>query len=579
MRPARIHATILSVMLLCFTADASSASVLNTKHNLSVSGPGQIKAASETQVCIFCHTPHKGRRDIPYLWNRLDQTASYIPYQSSTLYATVGQPTGASKLCLSCHDGTIALGALVSQSEEVPFQGGIRLMPAGPSRLWTDLSDDHPVSFVYDATLAQENLELTFPSLLPPQIRLDGNGQLQCTACHDPHDDTFGKFLVMSNEFSNLCTSCHEKQGWPSSSHALSQAQWNGMGTDPWPNTDFQTVAENGCESCHRPHTAPRHEWLLNHVFEEDNCLVCHNSNVATTDVGSELTKPYGHFVQDYTGLHDAAEVFTLGGVPKHVECEDCHNPHQANSDAAMDGRSVSGANMGVSGIDSGGMQVDRAQYLYEICYKCHADYSMVTTLPITRQIDQLNTRMEFDLGNPSFHPVEFQGVNPDVPSLLQPYSTTSIISCTDCHNTDDTFGPTGPHGSNFQFILERNYQTMDYTRESPSSYGLCYKCHSRTSILNNQSFSDHCQHIVNEDTPCSACHDPHGISSLQGSPFNNSHLINFDLTIVSPNAQGRLEFQDLGRLAGQCFLNCHGKEHNPTSYPSINQEPCGSIP
>jgi hypothetical protein len=59
---------------------------------------------------------------------------------------------------------------------------------------------------------------------------------------------------------------------------------------------------------------------LLNHIFEEDNCLVCHNSNVASTDIESELAKPYGHFVQDYTGLHDAPEDFTSAGVPKHVE-------------------------------------------------------------------------------------------------------------------------------------------------------------------------------------------------------------------------------------------------------------------
>ena len=188
--------------------------------------------------------------------------------------------------------------------------------------------------------------------------------------------------------------------------------------------------------------------------------------------------------------------------------------------------------------------------------------------LPITRQIDQLNTRLEFDLSNPSFHPVEYQGVNPDVPSLLQPYSITSIISCIDCHNNNDSNGPRGPHGSSFEFLLEREYRTLDYTPESSLNYALCYKCHSRDSILNNQSFSKHSLHIVDQRTPCSACHDAHGISSLKGNPVNNSHLINFDLTIVNRNSLGRLEFDDLGRLTGQCFLYCHGKEHNPESYP-----------
>jgi predicted CXXCH cytochrome family protein len=569
MRKPGLHIILLSFLLAASGTGICGASIINTKHNLSATGPGQIKVVSETQICIFCHTPHRGRRGTPYLWNRADQTTSYIPYQSSTLFARVGQPTGASKLCLSCHDGTIALGALISESGELPFQGGIRFMPPGPSRLWTDLSDDHPVSFVYDAILAQSNLELVLPSLLPPEIRLDGSGQLQCTACHDPHDDRFGMFLVMSNEFSGLCVSCHQKEGWTLSSHALSPALWNGQGVDPWPNTDFQTVAENGCENCHRSHTAPSHEWLLNYVFEEDNCLVCHNSTVASTDIEAQLTKQYGHFVQNFTGLHVPDEIFTPpGGVPDHVECTDCHNPHQANSDPAIGPNSVSGATTGVTGMDSGGLQVTRARYIYEICYKCHADNNVMRALPITRQIDQLNTRLEFDLSNPSFHPVEFQGVNPDVPSLLQPYSITSIISCIDCHNNNDSNGPRGPHGSSFEFLLEREYRTLDFTPESSLNYALCYKCHSRDSILNNQSFAKHSAHIVDRKTPCSACHDAHGISALQGNPMNNSHLINFDLTIVSQNSLGRLEFDDLGRLAGQCFLNCHGREHNPESYP-----------
>jgi hypothetical protein len=43
---------------------------------------------------------------------------------------------------------------------------------------------------------------------------------------------------------------------------------------------------------------------------------------------------------------------------------------------------------------------------------------------------------------------------------------------------------------------------------------------------------------------------------------------MNFDLTIVQTNGQGRLEFDDLGRFTGQCFLNCHGEEHSPKMYP-----------
>lgn len=558
----------LTVLPLIWITAAFGGNIQFSKHNLSVSGPGEIKAVSESQICIFCHTPHSARQDIPYLWNRQDQTTSYMPYQSSTLYARVGQPSGSSKLCLSCHDGTIALGAVVSEPEEIRFQGDIRFIPEGTSRIWTDLSDDHPVSFVYDSSLAQARPELTDPALLPSAVQLDQNGQMQCTACHDPHDDTFTNFLVMSNQFSALCTSCHRMVGWQFSSHTISNARWNGRGDNPWPDSEFQTVAENSCENCHRSHTAPRPARLLKHVFEEDTCLVCHNGNVATTDIAAELTKPYGHFVQDFIGIHDASEDFTWGGVPPHVECEDCHNPHMANDNPSPGAPRVSGANTGVSGIDAAGQQVPRSQNLYAICYKCHMEFNVIPISRIYRQIDQFNIRMEFDVANPSYHPVESTGVNLDVPSLLSPYTISSLISCTDCHSNDDDIGPKGPHGSNFEYLLARNYVTLDNTEENPSTYALCYKCHSRQSILGNQSFAKHQEHIQEEKTPCSACHDPHGISNTQGNPINNSHLINFDIKIVSPDSQGRLQFEDGGRFAGQCYLNCHGKEHSPESYP-----------
>jgi hypothetical protein len=211
---------------------------------------------------------------------------------------------------------------------------------------------------------------------------------------------------------------------------------------------------------------------------------------------------------------------------------------------------------------------VRRAQNLYDICYKCHADNNAATALAISRQIQQLNTRLEFDLANPSFHPVTSAGVNLDVPSLLSPYTEQSLISCTDCHNNDDSLGPGGPHGSGFEFLLERNYITLDFTQENPSTYALCYKCHSRQNILDNRSFARHKEHIQDQQTPCAACHDPHGISNTQGNSFNNSHLINFDINIVGPDGLGRLRFEDQGRFAGQCYLTCHGKEHLPAQYP-----------
>jgi predicted CXXCH cytochrome family protein len=544
--------------------------IRSTKHNLSISGPGTLTASTESRICIFCHIPHQKGSATRYLWNRSDPANAYIPYFSSTIKADVGQPTGASRMCLSCHDGTIALGAVASSPTEIPLKGGIRFMPLdSPSNLGTDLSDDHPVSFVYDEMLSLDNRQLREPSTLPPQVKLDEDNQLQCTACHDPHHNPYGNFLVMDNTASALCRACHDMTDWLNSSHARSTARLDRSG-GLWTNTDYGTVGENGCENCHTPHTAGGKERLLLFAYEEDNCLDCHDGTVASRDIAAEITKPYHHGVQDYTGVHDPAEDYTYGRVAKHVECSDCHNSHQANDTPSPGGGVVSGATTGVSGISAAGQAVDSARYLYEICFKCHGDTdnNVISTIPVTRQINDINMREAFDPANPSYHPVEAQGKNPDVPSLLPPYTVTSVISCTDCHGNSDQLGPPGLHGSDFQYLLTDRYVTDDNTPESPSSYALCYKCHSRSVLLNDTSF-DHRKHVVDEKAPCSACHAPHGISATQGNALHNSHLINFDLTIVSTATDtGRLEYESLGSMRGQCFLTCHGKLHNAAGYP-----------
>ena len=560
----------LFIVSISILASDSWSTILDSKHNLSLSGPGTIKSTTEEEVCVFCHAPHRARLNTPYLWNRDENQSGFTPYDSTTMYATVGQPSGASMLCLSCHDGTIALGSVLSRTAEIPFAGGIRFIPDGDKKLGTIISDDHPVSFVYDDNLASANGELVFPSTLTGDVKMDQLGLLQCTSCHDPHDDVYGNFLIKPNNFSDLCNTCHNRTDWPTSSHATSAAIWNGAGSDPWPHTTYTTVDENACESCHRPHTAGGHEGLLNHLIEEDNCLVCHNANVATKDIESELIKTYRHPVQDYVGIHDPAEDFTGGLVSDHVECVDCHNPHRVDN-ATANAPDVSGKTRGVKGITASGSQTNESLYLYEVCFKCHADNNVVSFAAITRQNQQLNTRLEFDVGNPSYHPVEGIGQNPNVPSLLPPYTSNSIIYCTDCHNSNDSpanggVGPNGPHGSTNQYLLERNYTTVDGTNESTFEYAMCYKCHDRDSLRADDSGFPHSRHVENNDVPCSVCHDAHGVSSTQGNSINNSHLINFDMNVVSPDASARLFFDDRGTFAGACYLNCHTIEHQPDS-------------
>jgi predicted CXXCH cytochrome family protein len=537
---------------------AGGQSIVNTRHNLSASGPGSIRALSEEEICIFCHTPHNSLPESP-LWNREDPGVIYDLYNSSSVESAPGQPDGASLLCLSCHDGTIALGNVLNRTTTINFTGGVTHLPPGESNLSTDLSDDHPVSIIYSSGLATTDGQLYDPSLVTYPVSLS-EGKVQCTSCHDPHKDLYSKFLVMSPQFSELCIQCHNRDYWSSSIHRSSTAAWNGTGTDPWPHTSFNTVAENACESCHRPHSAGGEPRLMNYLAEESNCLSCHNGNVAGTSIENELSKPYTHNPYGYTLVHDPEEdplVLTM-----HAECQDCHNSHAVNETQAS-APHVSGSLAGTIGITLAGTPVEPSLYQYEICFRCHGDSPGKPAGHTTRAIEQTNTRLEFNPGNPSHHPVAATGQNADVPSLIVPdHSESSMIYCTDCHAGDGPSGSNGPHGSNWQSLLKYRYETADLTVESPENYALCYSCHGRTSILNDESFSYHYLHIVDELTPCNACHDPHGISYTQGNSTNNSHLINFDMNIVMSSGAGVARFVDTGYEDGYCQLRCHGQGH-----------------
>jgi len=561
----RVAAAALCACWFC--AGAWAESIVNTKHNLSATGPGTVRAISEDEICIFCHTPHRARTTAP-LWNRRDSTAPYIPYNSPTLKAQPGQPTGASKLCLSCHDGTIALGELVSEATVKATTGGA-FMPPGRSRIGADLRDDHPISFDYLSALGRSAGTLTAPGTWDPRVKLDPNSELQCTSCHNPHDNQWGNFLAMSNESALLCRQCHSFPQFSATPHATAPSQWNGAGPDPWPHTEYASVAANSCLNCHVSHHAGGPAELLTSSVEEDVCFVCHNGNVAAFNLQAVFRKISIHPVSRSVGAHKPGE--SPLDAHGHVECVDCHNPHRAKRGPSF-APAVKDVMRGVTGIDASGGLLPEARYEYEVCFKCHADRAENPINVIPRRIASLNVRREFSPSSPSFHPVEIMGVNRDVPSLISPLTESSLIYCTDCHNNDgaraDQIGSAGPHGSNYEFILTRQYTTGDNVSESSQAYALCYGCHSRAGILADQSFREHDKHVREERAPCSVCHDPHGIDSAEGNPVNNAHLTNFDASVVQPDPQtGRLEYRSTGVRSGECYLRCHGENHSPKRY------------
>jgi len=329
-------------------------------------------------------------------------------------------------------------------------------------------------------------------------------------------------------------------------------------------------VAENSCFNCHTPHSAPSPERLLKDV-EEATCLDCHDGTVASTNIATEFNKASNHPISSTTGVHDPSPTAESAVVQsRHVECVDCHNPHGV---ASVANGNLPGPLNAVRGVDSLGLsEVNPITEVYQLCFRCHAYSPGKAAAPTPRVHEQTNVALEFDTGNPSFHPVLGPSVNPNVPSLLLAPGT--VITCIDCHNSNSSTtgngsGPNGPHGSTFPNLLARQYITADNTRESPAVYALCFGCHDYDSILRDESFPEHSRHLENGDVPCNACHDPHGVSSTQATSSNgfpnNTHLINFDTSIVSPTlGNSQPLFEDRGTFSGGCTLLCHGEQHCP---------------
>jgi predicted CXXCH cytochrome family protein len=193
--------------MLSFAPTALAQGISGSLHDFS----GQ--AWSGGKICIVCHTPHNGATSVAEapLWNHDVTAAAFALYSTSTLDASdMGQPDGASKLCLSCHDGTVALDSFGGAAGSTNISGS--------ALVGTDLSNDHPISFTYDSALATADGQLYNPSVansgLGGTITADMlfADKIQCASCHDVHNSAGNTDLLrIDNAASALCLTCHNK--------------------------------------------------------------------------------------------------------------------------------------------------------------------------------------------------------------------------------------------------------------------------------------------------------------------------------------------------------------------------------
>ena len=345
--------------------------VKNTKHNLSSSGPGdrRVFTTATSEICVFCHTPHGAAPETiglgGPLWNRRLSTASYQMYDNTWSFSfegtmPVNAPTGFSRLCLSCHDGTIALGSVMNApgsggyETAIPMVGSPTIgpgetMPLGPGGELTgdtrrlgsggtvNLRNDHPISFVFDSALVttkdpelvnpgpsplRPSQEPLYPAGIGPLRRYAGlvPGQydsVQCTSCHNPHAVTFPRFLrAPIVDCSNPANPC--------------------PGTGLSANSQGQRLVCFFCHDKDRP---------AGNSYSTSTHAVSQAKHAVYPSLTDSPTNP-GY---DFDGAHNVGQ----------ASCRNCHDPHTAQGAQRLHREGVD--------TPGGGSSVENT------CYLCHS--------------------------------------------------------------------------------------------------------------------------------------------------------------------------------------------------------------
>jgi cytochrome c553 len=204
---------------------------------------------SMKRTCVFCHTPHNAVNvnDAP-LWNRATTTfdsGTYTWKAPANAVVTIDPLVGPTRLCMSCHDGSIAYDSHGSNGATAGTVNGT-FGAASPRRIY-DLASTHPVGFVYSEAQTARPGELVDPAkgfitagsnimtaagfntldragvpALGKKIQdtLYAGGVMTCASCHDVHNTvnaksdtglTYNYFLYAREEGSAICLSCHIK--------------------------------------------------------------------------------------------------------------------------------------------------------------------------------------------------------------------------------------------------------------------------------------------------------------------------------------------------------------------------------
>ncbi len=458
-----------------------------------------------------------------------------------------------------------------------------------------------------------------------------------CAQCHLEHDgDMPFDFALFTNDDNTLCqtTGCHDfAYQWPSGDYYWpypgNVPDWynsgHGRSAASFPPGSQRTVSL--CVQCHNPHsaadsTAGTIPSSLSRL-EEKGCFSndgtsgngCHGNNsgnrpYGALDIYTQMLKTSRHNVFAQSKKHSSdwlpgypygreSRVINSGffsGTNRHVECVDCHNPHKSIAGNHTPGSNNIGGSLlgswGVSPINGGAWTIpsvfsatdftSTAQSKeFQLCFKCHSYYAFGNTSPS----GYTDIAREFNPANSSYHPIEDyirtnSYTSPSVnngqrETMEAPWDNGihDLMTCSDCHSSETSTDPAGPHGSNQPYLLIASPSATDRT--------FCTKCHKASvyaptirpgtnvdtgSRFDEQTTRDgdasHWFHVTAEGYSCRQCHGSRQTPPPSSPERRTPYPIEVGSSHGSNTFSGLVNGTNIYRYTpGRCWPTCHEEQ------------------
>lgn len=208
---------LVATLVVTVPTLALGGTIANTKHDLSSTSSAAIKSATQVDTCVFCHIAHNSKPGVSRpLWSHTMTTATltWTPAKTvrgTTLPVDITLPQLAgSRACMSCHDGTVAVGDLMKGVDATVTGPNA---PAGKLNAGINyfnpatMESNHPIGVKQPTNQAGfTNFNTVSPT---SAVNYDAGGYVQCDSCHNPHDNTYAPFLKVSNSGGAICLTCH----------------------------------------------------------------------------------------------------------------------------------------------------------------------------------------------------------------------------------------------------------------------------------------------------------------------------------------------------------------------------------